>query len=315
MRRKWTGLSGRLSDTDLRLLRVFLIVVEQEGLAASEVALDKSVSAISLDISKLEKRLGATLCRRGKGGFALTEEGRIVYNAALQLFTDIDRFRDRIGSAARSMAGRITLALIDNLVTVAEAPLVRALGEFRRDWPNVVPVLESASAQGVVQAVLRGTAEIGISVLPRTVESLDTIPLFRETLLLYCGPGHPLFGRAAEAGLEEVQSHRLIWPSVRDDPAFDEVLSRFPPGARSDNLDGRALLLLSGGDLGFLPPDFAAPWVARGALRAVRPDAIFTENTFRLVTRRSGERSTAAEAMMTELLGAFRAADRDVLSV
>ncbi|WP_118133052.1 LysR family transcriptional regulator [Oceanicella sp. SM1341] len=308
MRRKWTGLAGRLSDTDLRLLRVFLTVVEHEGLAASELALDKSVSAISLDISKLETRLGATLCRRGKGGFALTEEGRIVYNAALQLFTDIDRFRDRIGSAAREMAGRITLSTIDNLVTVAEAPLVRALSAFRADWPNVVPVLDSASAQGVVQAVVKGTAEIGITVMPRPVDTLDAIPLFREELLLYCGAGHPLFARAAEATVDEVQAHRLIWPSVRDDPAFDEVLSRFPPGARSDNLDGRVLLLLSGGDIGFLPPDFAAPWVARDALRPLCPEALRTENAFQLVTRRSGQRSSAAEAMITELLGAFRAA-------
>lgn len=300
------GFSGAIANADLRLLRVFRTVVENEGFAASEIALGKSTSAISLDISKLEQRLGAVLCLRGKGGFRLTEEGRIVYNAALQLFADIGRFEDRIGDAARAVSGRMTLSLIDNIVTVAQTPLVEALKRFRADFPNVVLTVESLSAEGVVQSVLKGTAEIGISVLPRPLDALDTIALFEETLLLYCGRDHPLAAGAGEVDPAQVRGHRLILPSVADDPLFDAMVREFPTGARSANLDGRLLLLLSGGDLGFLPPQYADPWVRRGELRAVRPDRFRTVNTFYLVTRKTGYRSTACEALLTRLLTGFR---------
>src|SRR6218665_3543724 len=83
---------GNVSDTDLRLLRLFRMVVERGGLSAAGIVLNHSKSAISLDISNLEQRLGATLCVRGRGGFAMTEEGQIVYLAALQLFHDVDKF-------------------------------------------------------------------------------------------------------------------------------------------------------------------------------------------------------------------------------
>lgn len=304
MAQRWSGLRGTLSDTDLRLLRVFLTVVAEGGLAASELALDKSVSAISLDITKLERRMGATLCTRGTAGFSLTGEGRILHNAARQLFADIDRFRARLGDGARGMTGQVTLALLDNLVSVAEPQMRAALGAFRGDWPEVVPVVESGPAPAVAGAVLKGRAEIGIAPMPRPVESLDALPLFAEDLRLYCGPGHPLFGVARPAAAE-VRSHRLILPSIRHDPGFDGAFGGFPPGARADTLDGRVLLLLSGCELGFLPPDFAAPWVARGALQAVRPDLFATRNRVHLITRRGATRSSAAEALVAALLTAF----------
>ena len=84
--------------------------------------------------------------------------------------------------------------------------------------------------------------------------------------------------------------HRLIVPSVAEDPEFEALISRFPTGPRAANLDGRALLLLSGTELGFLPPEYAAPFVDRGEMVAILPDRFRTENSFYLLTRRSGYR-------------------------
>ncbi len=280
-------------------------MVEHGGFAPAEVVLGKSKSAISLDITAIEERLGAKLCTRGRAGFALTDEGRVVHGAALQLFDDLDAFRDRVSAATRRLTGRVTLFLVDNIVSIAAAPIAQALGAFARRHPRVELTLESATPGGVEAAVLDGRADFGLSVVPRAVPELDTVPLFFEELLLYCGRDHPLFSLAAEAAPDAVRVHALVKPSVTDDAVFAAMIAGFPLRAMASNLDARVLLVLSGAFLGFLPPHYAGAWVVRGDLAAVRPDIFRTENEFRLLTRKSARRSAAARELQREMLAAF----------
>ena len=83
MQAKNRALLGQLGDADLRLLRVFKSVVDCGGMAAAELDLNIALSTISRHVRDLETRLGLVLCRRGRGGFALTPEGEQVYQAAL----------------------------------------------------------------------------------------------------------------------------------------------------------------------------------------------------------------------------------------
>ncbi len=156
-------------------------MVDHGGFSAAEVTLNKSKSAISLDISHLEQRLGARLCARGRSGFALTDEGQIVYLAALQLFTDLDKFRDRVSIGMRQLTGKVSLRLLDNIVSIAEEPLANAFAEFGKKHPSVELKVESATASGVERGILEGDAEIGISVVPRPLSTLEMIPLFRRS--------------------------------------------------------------------------------------------------------------------------------------
>src|SRR6187402_1443668 len=84
---------GQLGDADLRLLDVFRKVVDCGGLAAAELDLNIGISTVSRHLKELETRLGLVLCRRGRGGFALTREGERVYAGALGLMASVDAFR------------------------------------------------------------------------------------------------------------------------------------------------------------------------------------------------------------------------------
>ena len=284
---------------------MFRTVVDHGGFSAAEVTLNKSKSAISLDISNLEQRLGAKLCQRGRSGFALTDEGQIVYLAALQLFNDLDKFKDRVSTGMRRLTGKVSLLLLDNIVSVAERPLAEAFAAFGRNHPRVEIRVESISASGLERGILEGDAEIGISVVPRPVATLEMIPLFREEVRLYCGDRHPLFGIDAPAE-EDVVRHALIEPSTTDDPAFAALLGQFPISAQAGSLDTRILLILSGLHLGFLPPHYAKTWVDRGQLREIRPDAFSSVNTFHLLMKKSARQTAAAQQMTKAILQAFR---------
>ncbi|MEJ2743372.1 MAG: LysR family transcriptional regulator [Gammaproteobacteria bacterium] len=90
--KKSSALPKPVSEYDLRLLRVFRVVVECGGFSAAEQALNISRSTISVHISNLEKRMNVRLARRGRGGFALTEKGKTIYEGALKLFESLNEF-------------------------------------------------------------------------------------------------------------------------------------------------------------------------------------------------------------------------------
>ena len=69
---------GRLSDLDLRLVRVFLAVVDASGVSAAQMTLNVGSSTISTQLATLETRLGFRLCDRGRGGFKLTPKGAML---------------------------------------------------------------------------------------------------------------------------------------------------------------------------------------------------------------------------------------------
>lgn len=77
--------AGQFTDFELKLLRVFRVVVVSGGFSAAEAEIGLTKSAISEHVSDLEIRLGVRLCETGHGGFALTEEGKVVYEAITQL--------------------------------------------------------------------------------------------------------------------------------------------------------------------------------------------------------------------------------------
>src|SRR5664279_5195159 len=84
---------GQISDMDIRLLRVFRAVVDCGGMAAAELELNIGTSTVSRHIKDLETRLGLTLCRRGRAGFALTAEGEQIYAQSAQLLSATEAFR------------------------------------------------------------------------------------------------------------------------------------------------------------------------------------------------------------------------------
>lgn len=69
---------GQVHDPDLHLLRLFVTVAEAGGFSAAQGLLGLSQPTISQRMAQLETRLGYRLCSRGKGGFRLTEKGRML---------------------------------------------------------------------------------------------------------------------------------------------------------------------------------------------------------------------------------------------
>jgi LysR family transcriptional regulator, transcriptional activator for bauABCD operon len=294
------------TDFDLRLLRVFEAVVRAGSFTAAELVLNKSKSSISMDISALEGRLGLKLCRRGRGGFSLTSQGEEIHALAMDLFQDLNDFRDRVGKVASRVGGELNTVMDDDFPVVAQIPLLEALRNFNSAHPEVFLTIRTTSPEHVVQLVLDGTAQVGISAVPRNVPEVELSPLFSELMVLLCGARHPLFSRPdAEIDLGVVANYDCVDVAARQSARASSVMDKLRIRARAGTVQSRVLFLLSGNFLGFLPLEFADNWIVRGEMRPLLVNELSYQNICYGVTRRGAMPNAARERFVAELKRVF----------
>ena len=171
-----------LSGLDFKLLTVFKAVVEAGGFSAAQNELNVGLAAISKQISDLEIRIGMRLCTRGREGFHLTEEGRLVYQASIDLFASVDNFRDRLSSAQNELIGDLGVGVIDNTISDDNSPLVAALRKINEHSPKVRFQLQATQLDEVERGVVEGRLVAGIVPVYQKREEFDYYPLYEETL-------------------------------------------------------------------------------------------------------------------------------------
>ncbi|GBQ11459.1 LysR family transcriptional regulator [Swaminathania salitolerans LMG 21291] len=298
-----SGFQGRIAEVDLRLLRVFACVADHGGFAAAELALGKSKSSISIDIAALESRLNMVLCHRGRAGFALTREGEGVLEATQRLFSDLDMFQQRINDVSGTLTGRFCLYLPDNIQFHGETALLRAIQLFATRHPAVTLDVRSASTRDVEFAVRNGTATAGITLYPLQRPDMEATPLFSERSNLYCGVRHPLFDVPEERiDVAALAATRMIDVSdAASSPRWDELKPAMTFSATAENIDSRALLILSGMYVGFLPELFVTQMVQQDRLRHIRFNDLHLVNHFYFLIRPTPENGLLAEAFRAAL--------------
>ena len=301
------ALLGQVGDTEIRLLRIFRAVVECGGLAAAELELNIGRSTVSRHVKDLETRLGLVLCRRGRAGFALTAEGQRVYDETLRLLASVDAFRGSIDDIHNRMGGQLEVALFDKTATNPQARIGEAIARFAEVAPEVSLAVHVGSINAIEQGVLEGHFQIGIIPAHRSSKSLIYEELFGETMLLYCGRGHPLF---------EASHAKLTWPKLREhhfaglgyhSPNM-ELSHRAQLSRKATGFDQEAIatLILSGRFLGFLPDHYAQVFEQRGLMRPVLPERFHYECRFVSLLRRSPKPSRAVLAFQACLTVAHR---------
>ena len=296
---------GQLSDMDLRLLRVFKSVVECGGMAQAELELNIGISTVSRHIKDLETRLGLTLCRRGRAGFALTPEGEQIYRETLRFLAGADAFRSSVDEIHQRMGGQLAIAVFDKTASNPVAHIGKAIALFTQMAPEVSLHLHVAPLNTIERGVMDGQFQVGIIPGHRSSDTLAYTALFDETMLLYCGAQHPLFGTDNTAmGWDDVRRHPfagLGYHSPNMDISQQVRLVRKATGYDQESI---ATLILSGQFLGFLPDHYAQGFVQSGQMRAVQPALFRYDCNFFSIVRRSPQPTRVTRAFQECLLAA-----------
>ncbi|WP_166836587.1 LysR family transcriptional regulator [Rheinheimera pleomorphica] len=288
----------QVQDVDLRLLRIFVTIVECGGLSAAESRLNIGRSTISAHLSDLEIRLGVTLCKRGRSGFELTETGRITYQASLELLQQCEAFASTVAGSKHKLSGRVSLAVIDTLVSDPRCGVAQAIAALKQKSDSIQFDLYVCEAREVETAVANDRSLLGIGVSRHPIRGLDYTPLFNETNYLYCGSDHPLFACDAHAVSKLLPQAEVISSNyMRDKERRNDGLN-YQNSAIAYHDEGIAHLILSGKFIGYLPEHYASYWVEKGLFKAIMPQKYCYQIPVMLITSNNHASSPLAQAMI-----------------
>jgi DNA-binding transcriptional LysR family regulator len=277
---------GYFHDSDLRLLRIFSTIVECGGITAAESELNMANSTLSTHLATLEDHLQMKLCARGRAGFELTSQGRVVHEAAERMFQSLEEFRHSIQRAQVTSPSQIRILVPDALVYTVFDELIPAFRRFLAEVPDIFIDIDIASPAHIDQGVMDGKVDMGINSSQRRTHNLRFYDLKEETTALYCGRGHPLFTVPERSlSMDKLLKHKFV---RAHGTYYPKKLLRALQGVGSSfcvPLDARALLVATGHYLGLMPEEFARPYVQRGLLRELMPESFRYTYCLSIVTR------------------------------
>jgi DNA-binding transcriptional LysR family regulator len=298
----------QVQDSDLKLLRIFETIVQCGGFAAAQPVLNIGASSISEYVSQLETRLGLRLCERGRSGFRLTEKGADLHAVAQRLFGAIDTFQMEAGALRDELSGVLRLGIVEATLTDKNSPMPEAIRTFGRAAPAVKLKVQIDAPSSLEQHVLDGRLHLALGPFPAKIPGLEYTLLYREEQGLYCSSGHPLFARSNTRISPAVLSkHRLAARGYLGAREL-RMLHMTEAAASVDNVEGRAMLILSGNFIGFLPPHYAQPWVNDGSLARIDSRHYATHLDFHLITRKGGNSVRTVHAFLSHVSDANRPA-------
>jgi len=275
----------RLLDLDLRLIRVFRVIVECQGLSGAELVLHLSQSRISASLAELEARLGVRLCRRGRAGFALTEAGRAVYEASHDLFEAVDRFCNRVGAVSANVRRVLRLGTVDAVVSNRDLTLAAVLRRLREQIPALIIDFSTAGPMELENQLLAGSRDVIIVPTANRRPELQYQLLLEEKHSLYCARGHPLFERA-DADIAETDLKDCAFVARGYLHQYDlRRIGHRDAEATVETMEAQLVLVLTGQYLGYLPEHYAESWVRRGELRRLADHRFGYHSTFYAVTQ------------------------------
>ena len=279
---------AKISDFDLRLLRVFRAVVDSGGFSNAEVSLNVSRSAISISMSDLEERMGVRLCQRGRAGFSLTEEGKSVYEATLQLMNSLETFRTQVNSLHNQLRGELSIGITDNMVTMDHMNITKAIKKLKSLNADVQVQIRMLPPAEIEKSIIGGSLHVGVVPKIRDLKGITSIKLYSETSYLYCGHQHALFN-SDQRNLSEQDIFRLDAVASASAKPVESLINyqQLNTTATSNDREGVAFLILTGEYIGFLPDHVARQWLEKGMMKAIKPKQFQYQTQYQVISKAS----------------------------
>ena len=205
------GSANGFRSLELRHLSAFDAVARHRSFTAAAEELGYSQSAVSQQISDLERIAGTRVFTRfaGPRPVELTEAGRVLLGHARPVLARMDAISVDLNALAHGAVGDLRIGTFQSAATNLLPPLLMT---FRQAWPRIeVTLFESGSHDEIDHQVERGALDLAFShpPVPDGVP-LEYTDLLTDPYLLVVGRSHQLARRSAVRSLKTLGQIDLV---------------------------------------------------------------------------------------------------------
>jgi len=207
---------------ELRHLRYFVAVAEEQNVTRAAVRLHVSQPPLSRQIRDLEEHLGVKLLVRGAKSVRLTEAGRVFLNEARAVLMRAEEATAAARAVADGNRGELHVGYAPSL-TVELLPA--ALRRFHEKAPGVKVTLHDLSTEALLAGLLEKRLHLAMMIRPsaKARRGLVFEELRRYPVSVAVHPAHGLAGKRS-VSLGALTGERLITYSRREYPEYHEWL-------------------------------------------------------------------------------------------
>ncbi|PWI56984.1 LysR family transcriptional regulator [Sulfoacidibacillus thermotolerans] len=186
--------------------KTFLAVADEQSISKAAVKLRLSQPAVSQQIKQLEVLYRTPLFLRRHRGISLTEAGRLLYEQATRIVSQIEESFDLVADATDRLAGTLTIGAS---MTIAEYVVPTALQRFRSVRPHVKVKLITGNTDDIGREVATGELSLGLVEAPLYDTRLIQEPFLTDELGVVMPTWHSL-AHHTKISLTALQNDRLL---------------------------------------------------------------------------------------------------------
>ena len=287
-----------IRNLDWNLLRIFAEIVRAGGVSKAARAMSRQQPSVSSALKRLEDHLGVMLCKRGPGGFELTDHGKAMAEICFSMEKLLQSVPATFDEIAGELMYQVRLLVVGNLVSPR---LDRAIAQFSRTYPRAELLINVAPLPAIEERLLKQEAEIGVAPVKASQERLDYHFLYREQHVVVCGASHPLAGRTFRKPAELADTAFILPEGDEAEPvrAYREAhgWGRHLAG-QSIDLNEVRRLVTAGLGIALLPHEFLAADIEAGRIHLLMKPSPEVQDDVYVIVNPASPRFPAVEKFL-----------------
>ena len=296
----------------LPALRAVATVADAGSVTAAAERLEVTQPALSYQIRRIEKTLGAELFERTREGMVPTRIGARVVRAARNIEQELLRAEHDV---ERLLTGDRGLLRVSSECFTAYHWLPDVLRAFRHEYPEVdVEIDVATSSRRPFETLKQGDVDLVLTTVPPVGSGFETTPLFDDEIVAVVSPDHVFRSRRHLCAKDFATEHVLVVRKEASD-LFNLVLR--PAGVQPRNVtevrvtEAIVEMVKAGLGISVLASWVVQPELESGELVSVRVTRGGIQRSWYGVTRSNDPEPSHALGFLSALVGSLDARGTD----
>jgi len=207
---------------ELRHLRYFVTVGEEQHYGRAAERLHIAQPALSRQIQDLEREIGFKLFDRLSRGVKISAAGKLFLEDARRILQQVDQATQRARRVAFGQSGTLRIGFVESISWHGVVP--ESFRQFRERRPDVELQLRPLSSLEQIEAVHSGQLDAGfVFSIANTDSALARREVASVDLMVAAPKGHPL-SKLKKVRLRDLNGAAFIWFPRRESPIYYDHL-------------------------------------------------------------------------------------------